>query len=655
MSSDRGRPREGDATDALLQVLGTGVVLALFLARTRLWAPGLSWRHLAHVASARELVALAYYDLLYVTAVSAVFAGTLLLVRPRPRAARILCRLYLVLAVLSLVMAYVNAKALRELGSPLTYQWLYYSDFLRSIDAYNAMRGLVTWGWLKVVVLGCVELLVACYLAVRSLRWLARRAAARWLATPTAAGFCLALGAGYLWLPRVASDRARLQNPVVRLVASALEADRNPSLATMHTKVPPDDFLPAGVRPASEGAPGLALRERARKAGVRNVLLVALESAGAQYVGAYGAPYGATPHLDSYRPQALLFTRVYAHVPSTVHSLVALLLSVYHPHSFRVLTAEYPRVRLPSLGSELGRQGYRTAFFNAADNRFQQEDIFLQARRFDRIEDYRTFACAGQVFRAPDKHFIYLDGAPDACAVNRIAEWVPDRTGAPFFAVFWTMQTHFPYFLTEPPAELGAGSSDMNRYLSALRETDRALGELLAALARQHVLDSTLVVVVGDHGEAFGQHGHYVHGVDLYEEEVHVPLMLINGRLFHGETDSTLGGLVDVAPTILDLLGRAPPASWQGRSLFDNDRTGRVYLFTSRSKVLFGYREGSRKLIYDAGTNTTELYDLHTDPAESVNVAAAWPGAVVLGRQRLAAWVQFQRRFFQDVLVPDTR
>jgi arylsulfatase A-like enzyme len=195
----------------------------------------------------------------------------------------------------------------------------------------------------------------------------------------------------------------------------------------------------------------------------------------------------------------------------------------------------------------------------------------------------------------------------------------------------------------------------MNRYLSALRETDRALGQLLAALARQQVLDSTLVVVVGDHGEAFGQHGHYVHGVDLYEEEVHVPLMLINRRLFHGETDSTLGGLLDVAPTILDLLGRAPPASWQGRSLFDGDRTGRVYLFTSRSKVLFGYREGSRKLIYDAGANTTELYDLEADPGESVNVAGRSPGVALLGQQRLAAWVQFQRRFFQDVLVPDAR
>lgn len=126
-------------------------------------------------------------------------------------------------------------------------------------------------------------------------------------------------------------------------------------------------------------------------------------------------------------------------------------------------------------------------------------------------------------------------------------------------------------------------------------------------------------------------------------------------RIQRDPTGATLGGLLDVAPTILDLLGRASPASWQGRSLFDGDRTGRVYLFTSRSKVLFGYERGAASSSTMRGANTTELYDLEADPGESVNVAGRSPGVALLGQQRLAAWVQFQRRFFQDVLVPDAR
>jgi arylsulfatase A-like enzyme len=655
MSSDQVKAIDAVPTDGLLQVVGSGSVLALLLIRIRGWEAGLTWQVLRPWVNARKLAALGYYDVVYVTFVTAAFAAGLVAARRRPRAQRILAWLYVATAVLTLIMACVNQTALRELGSPLTYQWLYYSDFLRSLDAYNAMQALVTWDWLKVVAVRCVWLLVGSYIVVRGLGWLVKHVRIRWLATPLVTGLCLAIGMERRWTTQAHSDPAKLQNPIVALAASAFRTDERRLLTGMPTSVPPTDFLPAGARAVSEGTIGMALRERARKAGVRNVLVVVLESVAAQYMDGYGAPYGATPHLDRYRQQAMLFTRVYAHVPSTLHSLVEFLLSVYHPHSFRVITKEYPRVRLPSLSSELERRGYRTAFFNGADNRFQRQDVFLQAHAFDRLEDHRDFRCAVPVFRVSDKTWPYVDGVADRCAANRVAEWAGDPAGAPFVAVFWTMQTHFPYFLTEAPRDFGVRDSMMNRYLNALRETDRALGSLLAALEERHLLDSTLVIVVGDHGEAFGQHGHYVHGNDLYEEEVHVPLMLINGQLFHGETDSTVGGMIDIAPTIMDLLGDPLPESWQGRSLFDDDRPGRVYLFSPHSRVLFGYREGPRKYIYDAGGNTSELYDLRTDPGESLNVAVGSPAMVLQSEQRLATWVQYQQRFFEGILVRDSR
>jgi len=97
------------------------------------------------------------------------------------------------------------------------------------------------------------------------------------------------------------------------------------------------------------------------------------------------------------------------------------------------------------------------------------------------------------------------------------------------------------------------------------------------------------------------------------------------------------------------------PKLWQGRSLFDGDRTGRAYLFTSRSRLLFGYREGVRKVIYDAGGNATELYDLQADPAETRNLAGKELDVVQQARQRLAAWAQYQQGFLKDYLVPDAR
>jgi hypothetical protein len=90
----------------------------------------------------------------------------------------------------------------------------------------------------------------------------------------------------------------------------------------------------------------------------------------------------------------------------------------------------------------------------------------------------------------------------------------------------------------------------------------------------------------------------------------------------------------------------------QGRTLFTPDRSGRVYLFGPYSG-LFGFREGSQKLIYDAIGDETELYDLAADPHEGLNLAAERPAIVQEGRERLAAWMQYQNRFYRRFLRAD--
>jgi lipoteichoic acid synthase len=181
-----------------------------------------------------------------------------------------------------------------------------------------------------------------------------------------------------------------------------------------------------------------------------------------------------------------------------------------------------------------------------------------------------------------------------------------------------------------------------------MRVTGR-FGDLLRGLDSRGLLESTLIIVMGDHGEAFNEHGRTSHQA-LYQEDLHIPLLLINKSLFHGERDSTLGGIIDLAPTIMDLLDHPLPEPWQGRSLFDSDRSGRVYFFAPYSSVYFGYREGSRKLIFNATSNTAELYDLQTDPREKVNLAPREAEAVAAGRNRLAAWARHQEDYYFGLL-----
>ncbi len=128
-----------------------------------------------------------------------------------------------------------------------------------------------------------------------------------------------------------------------------------------------------------------------------------------------------------------------------------------------------------------------------------------------------------------------------------------------------------------------------------------------------------------------------------------MPLILINPSLFNGEEYTTVGGLVDLAPTIMNILDLPSPAEWQGRSLFSNNRSGRVYFFAPWADYLLGFREENLKLIYNATKNSNEVYDLLVDPNETNNLANQFPRFISVGHQRLATWVQYQDKFMKEL------
>jgi arylsulfatase A-like enzyme len=615
-----------------------GTVLAAYLARGRVYqvlGPRGSKGGLA------DMLVATHSDLLLVVGLAAAFGAGFWLARRRPGARRALRMAWIGAAAVTVAMSLVNVIALGNLGQPLTYQWLYYSDFLTGLDAFNTMAGLLSWGLLATLVGKCVVVVLLGLLAGRILAAAARAGVIRMPLSAAVVVLAIYAVLSVFLAGSATVPRLKVRNPIAVLVESAFAAEGGGALSSMSTPIGPEDFQTVGERPPAPSP----LAGAAKLAGVRNVVLFVMESVPAKYVGVYGGPAGLTPEIDSAARRARVFTRAYAHVPSTVHSLVTLLLSAYHPHSFRILTRESPRIALPSISGELKREGYRTAFFNAADNRFQRGDEFLAGRGFDVVADHRDVPCRHEVFLASTHEWPFADGMQDGCVADALLRWIESDDRRPFAAILWTMQTHYPYFVSGPEGDFAPAGSPLNRYLTALHEGDRAFGDLMRGLDRRGLLDSTLVVVLGDHGEAFGEHTHIAHHL-LYEEDVRVPLLLINRRLFGGERDTTMGGLVDIAPTILDLLGASLPARWQGRSLFALDRSGRVYFFAPFSTVYFGYREGSRKLIYDAGLDAGQLFDLTADPGERHDLASRAPGAVAAGRDRLAAWARYQRDYY---------
>src|SRR5437870_3804978 len=106
---------------------------------------------------------------------------------------------------------------------------------------------------------------------------------------------------------------------------------------------------------------------------------------------------------------------------------------------------------------------------------------------------------------------------------DSLMNWVSEEVSRPFVAVLWTMMMHYPYFFSGRQKNVNVKDPVFNRYLNALEHGDQAIGKVLKVLEERGLAESTLVVVVGDHGEAFGRHKQFTHASKVYEENVHVP------------------------------------------------------------------------------------------------------------------------------------
>ena len=593
----------------------------------------------------------AYYDLVLIGLLTLVFLGLVQGTRRHPAAQRSFFLLYFVLAAAVLLMNFVNIALVHYLGTPLTYQWLGYSDSLASLDARRSLLGIAAGVSAARVALAVAMALafVLTALLFRALFLVVARYRARSILLGAAIPAALYLCLGYWYLAELHLNHSKVSNPVFVFVRS-LVTEGAPSLAKMPTPVGSEDFDMAAARPAAPPAAA---------PGIKNVVLFVFESLAAAYVEPYGGRYPVTPNLTKYRAQAAMFESAYAHSPNTNISLVSLLTGTYPWISSRFITQEHPDIRLHSLSGELKRRDYRTAFFNSADLRFLGMDRFLAHRGFDVEQDYRTIPCetpATVAAAGAAAHRLLgeqsFEAVNDTCTADALVKWIGEAPDRPFFALLWTVMTHHPYSVGAQEVDYGVSDPSFNRYLNALRVGDAAFGRLMHALEETGLADSTLVIVLGDHGEAFGTHGQVVHASNIYEENVHIPLLLINRRLFHGETSRVVGGMADIAPTALQLLGMAEPNEWQGRSLFSPERSPRTYFFSPWADWIYGYREGDRKFIFDATTNEYAIYDLASDPGEERNLIDQSPDSRREIVERIAAWVQYQDRLVQHFTAP---
>ncbi len=359
-----------------------------------------------------------------------------------------------------------------------------------------------------------------------------------------------------------------------------------------------------------------------------NIVLITLDSTRADRMGFLGSKARITPNLDALAGQSMVFEQAYSQAPLTVVSHATLLTGTY-PQTHRV-TEFGARLAptLPFIPDLLRAGGYHTAAFVGS--------IALDPRNGSAPGFDRGFTVYDAGFQpppqAPGKHSS-ID-RPAAQVVARATAWLPQHPNGPFF--LWV-------HLNDP------GAASATSYNLSVAAADAAVGKLIAVLRARKLYDDALIVIASDHGESLGAHGEETRGVFLYDETIHVPLLLKSPQNQNaGKRVPARARLVDVAPTILEIAGVPIPSQMQGQSLLRVAKANAdqpVYSVSNFPQQAFGWsaleswRAG--KYLYIKAPRP-ELYDLSADPGATRDLAQTSKATLETIAGQLDA---FDRRF----------
>jgi arylsulfatase A-like enzyme len=398
-----------------------------------------------------------------------------------------------------------------------------------------------------------------------------------------------------------------------------------------------------------------------------NVVVVLIDSLRADQIRATGGAREVMPAVEALAQEGRVFPDCVTPASHTDYACPAVF-SSHHPLRARDVyrypkNPPYPRVMIYDVLKSLG---WRTALFSSQNEEWGQMMNYLQTGGLDAVFHSKT---AG-VSEEPNKDRPAFAGAlDDSVTIGEAMKWIEAGVGAPFFLYLNLQNSHLPYDVPKDfrrrfspmkldfkisigwfPKEKAEVVKDV--YADSLAYVDEQLDRLIRRLKERGEWDRTLMVVSGDHGEAFYEHGSAAHANGVHAEVIRVPLIVRAPGLEPGR-DARPAHLLDVAPGVFQLLGLPVHPSFQGESLFAPepraDRVRYVISDTPWSTQLGAIRSGF-KLIWNGDTGATTLYDLGRDPGEKMDATATRPEVASDLKSRLAAWRRAQLDYYENPL-----
>lgn len=384
----------------------------------------------------------------------------------------------------------------------------------------------------------------------------------------------------------------------------------------------------------------------AKKQKKLNVVLIVIDSLRAGHLSGYGYNRPTSPNIDRLGREGVLFSQAFSQGSCTSISMPAVFTSFY-PAVYR---GQKEGMRLPdefiTLPQILSKNGYITAAFVVPfeglynfDRRFQLYDTLSLREGLSRVVPQINKKAYDWLARNHAKpFFLYLHYPAAHC---------PYSPPKPYNAIFWQREVTDEmkevmnsFCLARPDTYSTPVKQDtldflISQYDGSIRYIDVYIRAFLEELDRLGLSKNTLVILTADHGEGFSEHGTFSHGANLYDELIHVPLVIrLPERLPEGKVIPDLVRLIDIMPTVLDIIGIMHPANiMQGISLLPlikGEKMPKLDAFSeAHLKPLRGIRADRWAFIgtYDSNNKleSYELYDLENDKKEMNNLAQKMP------------------------------
>ncbi len=371
----------------------------------------------------------------------------------------------------------------------------------------------------------------------------------------------------------------------------------------------------------------------------RNVVMIFLESTRAGATTPYNEGLQTTPFLDEMARSSLLVERAYAVVPHTHNALTATNCGIEPPldrWGTKLLGARDDSVPSRCLAELLNEQGYNTAYFMSQAQTFERSPNILANLGYE--EFYAIESMDTEGFEQTN-YFGYEDDV----MLEPSERWLRQNRDEPFLATYLTSAPHHDYLA--PRNRYGreefTGDDTLNRYLNSVRQEDFFLENLFEQYKELGLYEETVFIILGDHGEGFGEHDRWQHDNVPYEEGLRIPMLIHDpGQFQDGARLKSPANQLDILPTVADLLGYdLEGEAYSGSSLLGPISKNRTLMFSCwNEKGCLASLEGTRKYIYHFDERPEEIFDLSQDPFERQNLAEGRPEEAEQRRQELLEW-----------------